>query len=158
MRTQSQTIVMYGFLVACVLSIVSMFLPAYTLNSGSTAFSAASQETYRIASSYYSWPILVVAVGGIIVILMMYRRKYVMISGGIQAVALLYQIYRIANVQDQFNDPHSALGTLSELYAEIGGGSGFSMTLGIGFYMAIIAACVVALFTLLCFFMVEDQY
>lgn len=158
MRTQSQTISMYGFLIACILSIVSLFLPAYTLNFGANAFSAASQESYRIVSSYYSWPILILAVGGIIVILMMYRKKYVLISGGVQALALLYQIYRIANVQDQFNDSSTTLGAISELYASIGGGSGVSITLGIGFYMAIISACVLALFTLLCFFLVDDQY
>lgn len=158
MRTQSQTIVMYGFLIACIMSIVSLFLPAYSINFGSTGFTEASSDTYRIVSSYYSWPILIVAAGGIIVILMMYRRKYVLISGSVQAVALLYQIYRLANIQDQLKDDRTILGSLSDMWASIGGNSGITVTLEIGFYMAIISACIVAIFTALCFFMVEDTY
>ena len=92
---------MYGFLIACILSAVSLFLPAYSIDFGSTGFTSASSDVYRIISSYYSWPVLVCAIGGIVVILAMYRRKLVLISGILQTVGLGYQLFNITRIQDE---------------------------------------------------------
>ncbi len=158
MRTQSQTVAMYGFLIACILSAVSLFLPAYSIDFGSTGFTSASSDVYRIISSYYSWPVLVCAIGGIVVILAMYRRKLVLISGILQTVGLGYQLFNITRIQDQTKDSSSLMGTLSDMWANIGGGSGIEITLKAGFYVAFIAAALVAIFTALTVIMVEDQY
>ncbi|MBQ7274287.1 MAG: hypothetical protein IJR15_02420 [Clostridiales bacterium] len=156
MRTQQQTIIMYGFLVSCILTIASLIVPAYYFEYGGSAFMEAETEAVRLITSYISWPIAIAALGGIAAILFKYSKRNILIAGGIQVVGLVYEIYKVSTAQSQLRDSSTLMGTLSDLYASIGGGSGIEIRLGPGFAMLIISAAAVAAFTVLCNILVDE--
>ena len=147
---------MYGFIGACMLTIVSLVLPAYYFEYGGGGFLEPETEAVRLIQSYISWPIAIAALGGIAVILFKYTKRNVLIAGGIQVAGLIYQIINVTRIQDQLKNSNSVLGTLSDMYAAIGGGNGIEARLGIGFAFLIIAAGAVAVTTALCSFLVEE--
>ena len=155
MRTQQQTIIMYGFLVACIMTLVSLVVPAYYIEYGGGVLGNVT-ETVRLVSSYISWPIAIAALGGIAVVLFKYSKRNVLISGGLQVAGLVYQIYKTFSVESALRNADTTLGKLSEVYELIGGGNGINIRLGAGFALIIIAAALVAAFTLLCNFLVEE--
>ena len=156
MRTQQQTFIMYGFIGACILTIVSLVLPAYYLEYHG-GMMGDETEAMRLIQSYITWPIAICAVLGIAAILFKYSKRNVLITGGIQVAGLLYEVIKVTRVQDSLKDGNTTLGSLSEMYAMIGGGTGIEARLGIGFVFLIIAAAAVAFATALCFFLVDDN-
>ena len=156
MRSQQQTIFMYGFLFACILTIISLIVPAYYIEYGGGAFFEAETEAVRLISSLYSWPIAICALGGIVTVVARYRRRNILISGALQVAGLAYEIFKVSTAQASLRNSESLMGTLSDLYASIGGGSGIEIRLGVGFALLIIAAAAVTAFTFLCFVYVEE--
>ena len=156
MRSQQQTIFMYGFLFACILTIISLIVPAYYIEYGGGAFFEAETEAVRLISSLYSWPVAICALGGIVTVVARYRRRNILISGALQIAGLAYDIFKVSTAQASLRNSESLMGTLSDLYASIGGGSGIEITFGAGFALMIIAAVALAAFTFLCFVYVEE--
>ena len=147
---------MYGFIGACILTIVSLVLPAYYLEYHGGMLGDET-EAVRLIQSYITWPVAICAVLGIAVILFKYSKRNVLITGGLQVAGLLYQIINVTRVQDSLKNSRTTLGTLSDMYAALGGGAGIESRLGIGFAFLIIAAGAVAFTTALCFFIVDDN-
>ena len=75
---------MYGFLFACILTIISLIVPAYYIEYGGGAFFEAETEAVRLISSLYSWPVAICALGGIVTVVARYRRRNILISGALQ--------------------------------------------------------------------------
>jgi len=146
---------MYGFIGACILTIVSLVLPAYYWEY-SGGFLGDEVEAERLISSYITWPLALCAVGGIAVMLFKYTKRNVLITGGLQVAGLIYQVIRVTRIQDSLKDANTTLGSLSSIYAELGGGAGIQTRLGIGFAFLIIAAAAVAITTALNYFLVEE--
>ena len=147
---------MYGFIGACILTIVSLVLPAYYIQYGGNSFMEAERDTVRLISSYITWPIAICALAGIGAILFKYSKRNVLITGGIQVFGLLYEVFKVTRAQDALKDSSTVMGSLSDLYASIGGGSGIEITMGPGFIFLFIAAAAVALTTALCLFLVDE--
>ena len=154
MRTKSQTIAVYGYLISCILSIITLFLPlfSYTLQPlGIIGGSDAPFTNYeRGIMQPMMFPVIILSGIGIFMILVKYRRVPLFVLGLISGGLMIYGHISASAIVDTLTNKNPLF---KMDIADIGG----KIDVGPGFYLSVVAGGLQLIFTTLTFILVKNK-
>ena len=154
MRTKPQTFAVYGYLISCILSIISLFIPlfSYTLQPlGIVGGSDVPFTNYeRGIMQPMMFPVIILSGIGIFMILVKYRRVPVFVLGLISGVLMIYGHISTSAIINTLTNKNPLF---KMDIADIGG----KLDVGAGFYLSAVAGVLQLFFTVLTFILVKNR-